>query len=354
VLAATAVTSMFDLEARGVATIGEVPSGLPSLAVPGLPADLWPGVLAAAAGISVVAFTDNILTARAFAARHNERIDANQELLALSGANAAGGIVGGFPVSSSGSRTAFADVAGGRSQLTSVVAAVAVAIVLLIGGALLESFPLAALAGLVVYAGARLIDLPEIRRIAAFRHSEAVITAASFAGVVIFDLLVGIAIAVGLSVAELFARIARAHDAIQGQVPGLAGLHDVDDYPDATTIPGLVVYRYDAPLCFANAEDFRTRVLEAVAESDAPVEWVLLNMEANVEIDLTATDMLEDLRSTLASRCIVMALARVKHDLAIYLERTGLASRIGAELIYPTLPTALDGFHHRYDPPPPS
>ena len=347
VLLATAATAAFGLEEHGVTTIGDVPGGLPTLALPGIPAELWPEVLAAAAGISVVVFADNILTARAFAARRGERIDANQELLALAGANATAGLVGGFPVSSSGSRTAIADAAGGRTQLTSLVAAAAIALTLLFAGGVLESFPLAALAGLVVYAATRLIDVSEIRRVVVFRRSEAMIAAASFGGVILFDLLAGIGIAVVLSIVDLFARIARAHDAIQGEVPGLAGLHDIDDYPDATTISGLVVYRYDAPLCFANAEDFKTRLLEAIHEANTPVEWVVLNMEANVEIDLTATDMLEDLRAELSSRGIVMALARVKHDLAIYLERVHLPERIGREHIYPTLPTAVEAFHSR-------
>jgi MFS superfamily sulfate permease-like transporter len=202
----------------------------------------------------------------------------------------------------------------------------------------------------VVYAGARLIDVDEIRRIARFRRSELVITVVAFLAVVLFDLLVGIAIAVALSVLELFARIARAHDAIQGQVPDLAGLHDIDDHPDATTIPGLIVYRYDAPLCFANAEDFRTRVLDAVDGAADTVEWIVLNMEANVEIDLTAVDMLEELRAELTTRDIVLALARVKHDLEVYLDRAGFTSRVGRERIFPTLPTALEGFHHRHDP----
>ena len=131
---------------------------------------------------------------------------------------------------------------------------------------------------------------------------------------------------------------------MQGSVPGLAGLHDIDDYPQAKTPPGLVVYRYDAPLFFANADDFRDRVLAAVAAETTPVEWVVLNMEANVEIDLTATDMLEDLRAELASRGIVLALARVKQDLAVYLERAGLLQQIGADHVFPTLPTALEGF----------
>ena len=238
VLGATVATAVFDLEAHGIATIGHIPTGLPVPALPGIPAHLWPGVFAAAAGISVVVFADNILTAHAFATRRGDRVDGNQELLALAGANAAAGALQGFPVSSSGTRTAISDAAGGRSQMTSIAAAVAVALVLLFAAPVLESFPLAALGGLVVYAATRLIDVGEMRRIAAFRRAEGAIVFASFAGVVVFDLLVGIGIAVALSVAELFMRIARAHDAVQGEVPGLAGLHDVDDYPDAVTTPG--------------------------------------------------------------------------------------------------------------------
>jgi MFS superfamily sulfate permease-like transporter len=215
---------------------------------------------------------------------------------------------------------------------------------------LLERFPLPALAGLVVYAAIHLVNVSEIRRVVAFRRSEALLMTAAFAGVVVFDLLIGIGIAVALSIGDLLRRVARAHDAVQGSVPHLAGLHDVDDYPEATTIPGLIVYRYDAPLFFANAEDFRARVLSAVAAERTPVEWVLLNMEANVEVDLTATDMLEDLRAQLTERGIVLALARVKQDLLVYLKRTGFVTRIGADHVFPTLPTALDGFRSRNRP----
>jgi high affinity sulfate transporter 1 len=347
ILAATVVTSVFDLEEHGVETIGTVPQGLPSLAFPSLPAEVWPAVFAAAAGVTIVAFSGNVLTGRAFARHTKDKIDADQELLALAGANAAAGFVGGFPVSSSDSRTALAATAGASTQLASLAAAASVALVLVAAAPLLEQFPLAGLGGLVVYAAIKLVDVQEIRRVLRFRHSEAVLMTVSFAGVVAFDLLVGIVIAVGLSIADLFRRVARAHDAVQGTVPGLAGLHDVDDYPNATTEPGLVVYRYDAPLFFANADHFRDQVLAAVDAEVAPVEWVVLNVEANVEIDLTATDMLDELRTELASRGIVLALARVKRDLAVYLERTGFVTRIGAEHVFPTLPTAVEGFHHR-------
>jgi high affinity sulfate transporter 1 len=347
VLVATAVTAIFDLEAHHVATLGDVPSGLPSIAVPSIPAHLWPGVFGAAAGIAIVAFSGNVLTARAFARGSTDRVDADQELIALAGANAVVGMLHGFPVSSSDSRTALAGASGGTSQLTSLVAAACIALVLIVASPVLEAFPLAGLGGLVIYAATRLIDLSEVRRIFAFRLSEAVIMGAAFVGVVAFDLLIGIGVAVALSVGDLLRRIARAHDAVQGIVPNLAGLHDIEDYPEATTIPGLVVYRYDAPLCFANVEDFRRRVLKSIDAETAPVEWVLLNMEANVEIDLSATDMLEELRSHLETKGIVMALARVKQDLALYLRRSGLEQRIGADHIFPTLPTALEGFRSR-------
>jgi high affinity sulfate transporter 1 len=347
VLVATAVTAIFDLEAHDVATLGDVPSGLPSFAFPSIPAHLWPGVFGAGAGIAIVAFSGNMLTARAFARDSKQRVDADQELIALAGANAVVGLLHGFPVSSSDSRTALASASGGKSQLTSLVAAACIALVLVVASPVLEAFPLAGLGGLVIYAATRLIDVGEIRRIFAFRLSEAVIMGAAFIGVVAFDLLVGIGVAVALSVGDLMRRIARGHDAVQGIVPNLAGLHDIEDYPEATTIPGLVVYRYDAPLCFANVEDFRRRAFKAIDDETTPVEWLLLNMEANVEIDLSATDMLEELRGDLEERGIVLALARVKQDLALYLRRSGLDERIGADHIFPTLPTALDGFRSR-------
>ena len=348
VLAATAVTAVFHLEAYGVATVGSVARGLPRLAWPSIPYGAWPAVMASAIGIWVVAYSDQVLTARTFAGRAGDRVDANQELLALAAANAGAGIAGGLPVAASASRTALADAFGGRSQLTSLTAAATVVGVLIAAGGLLEQFPLTALAALVLVAASRLIEPGEFRRIAKFRPAELIPAAAAFVGVVAFDTIIGIGVAVALSVLELFARVARAHDGILGKVPGLAGLHDIDDWPDAQTIPGLVVYRYDAPLCFANAEDFRSRVLAAVDAESQPVEWVLLNMEANVEIDLTAADMLVELHDELRRRGIELALARVKQDLLRYLARCGLAASVGPDRIFPTLPTALAAFEARH------
>jgi SulP family sulfate permease len=342
VLLATAAVALFDLEAHGIGVVGSVPAGLPTPALPDL--GELPDLLLPAVGVLVVGYTDTVLTARSFADRGGYRVDANQELLALGTANIGAGLLRGFPISSSGSRTALGVAAGSRTQAYSLVALAAVAGVLLFLGPLLERFPTAALGAIIVYAAVRLVDLPGFRRLAAFRRTEFALALAATAGVLVFDILYGILVAVGLSVAETLHRVARPHDAVQGLVPGLAGMHDVDDYPQATTIPGLVVYRYDSPLFFANAEDFRRRALAAVDDQADPVAWFVLNTEANVEVDSTALDAMEQLRNELTGRGIVFALARVKQDLRDDLDAFGITAAIGTEHIFPTLPTAVAAY----------
>jgi high affinity sulfate transporter 1 len=347
VAGATALVAVFDMGTLGVSLVGRVPSGLPPVGVPPVvPADL--ALLAVwAMGIALVGFTDDILTARAFATRHGYPIDANAELVALGGANVAAGFTGGMPVSSSGSRTAIGDSAGGRTQLTGIVAAGCVVLTLVLLGDLLARFPTAALGGLVIFAAWRLIDVAGLRRLARFRPSELALALTAAAGVLLIGVLAGILVAIALSVGDLFLRVARPRSAILGRAPGVAGLHNVEDYPDAATIPGLVVFRYDAPLCFANANDFKTRALEAVDGQSQPVDWLLLNAEAIVEIDLTAADALGELHDELQRRGIVFALARVKQDLRDQLERIGMVTHIGQDRLFATLPVALDAFDHR-------
>jgi MFS superfamily sulfate permease-like transporter len=354
VIGATALVAMLDLGTQGVALVGSIPSGLPPVGLPAVfPADLV-FLTASAFGIALVAYTDDILTARAFAARRGYLIDANAELLALGGANLAAGLTSGMPVSSSGSRTAIVESVGGRSHLAGIVAAACVVLVLLLLGDLLASFPAAALGGLVVFAAWRLIDVVGFRRLARFRPSELGLALAATGGVLVVDVLAGILVAIALSVVDLFARVARPQAAILGRAPGVAGLHDIEDYPAAVTIPGLVVFRYDAPLCFANANDFKTRALEAVDAQSETVEWLLLNAEAIVEIDLTAADALGELHDELESRDIVLAMARVKHDLRRQLERIGLVTHIGQDRLFATLPVALEAFERRRETTPSS
>lgn len=355
-LLAALVTRVADLEAAGVTTVGTVPRGLP---VPGLPdVDLAVvlELLLPAVGVAVVGYTDNVLTGRAFASRHHERIDADQELLALGAANVASGLMQGFPVSSSGSRTVIGDALGARTQLSSIVTAATVLLGMLLLGPVLAAFPLAALAGVVTYAAIRLVDVAELRRIARFRRSELVLAVATTIGVLLVGVLPGIGLAIVLSILELLRRVARGHDGVLGFPAGLAGMHDVDDYPEAVQVEGLVVYRYDSPLFFANAEDFRHRASAAVTDAGRPVERLLINMEANVEVDLTALDALEELRTGLAARGVTVALARVKQDLRDDLDAYGLSERIDPDHIHPTLPTAVaayvEDFTRRHDRPP--
>ncbi|MEP0902897.1 solute carrier family 26 protein [Nodosilinea sp. FACHB-13] len=350
VLLATGMVVLLGLEQQGVKVVGEIPAGLPRFVVPLTSRQEAQQILTAAVGIAIVGYSDNVLTARALAARNHQSIDANQELFALGVANLGGGLMQGFPVSSSASRAAIGDSMGSKSQVYSLAAFGVVLGVLLFLRPLLAMFPTAALGALVIFAATKLVDIPEFLRLRAFRQGDFALALATTVGVLATDLLVGVAIAVGLSVIELFARIARPHDAVMGKVPNIAGLHDVTDWPGATTIPGLVIYRYDAPLFFANAGNLQRRALAVIEAEVAPVEWFVINTEAMVGIDVTAADMLVELHETLKQQGITLALARVKQDLYVQLKRCGLLDLIGTEHIFFTLPSAIEGFHQRDRP----
>jgi sulfate permease, SulP family len=344
VLLATAVVGWWDLQEQGIRVVGEIPVGLPRPQIPDVTVADLVTLLLPALGVSMVGYTDNVLTARAFATRNRYEIDANTELFALGTANLAAGVMRGFPVSSSGSRTVIGDSMGSRSQLYSLVALVVVLASLLFLGPVLAAFPIAALGALVIYAALKLIDVAEFRRIARFRRSEFVLAVATVVGVLVAGILYGVLIAVGLSVLDVLRRVARPHDGILGYVPGVAGMHDIDDYPNARQVPGLVVYRYDSPLFFANAQNFMHRALHSLELAEGPVEWFILNAEANVEVDLTSIDALDQLRSELEQRGIILALARVKQDLREDLVASGFLDRVGRERVFMTLPTAVAAY----------
>ncbi|GAA2026551.1 SulP family inorganic anion transporter [Terrabacter terrae] len=364
-LGATAVVWAFGLvDQAGVAVVGPVPQGLPSLQVPHPSGVDLRSLLPAALGVAVVAYSDNVLTGRAFSGRRGAGtgatdgsagsaentgdggIDSNQEFLALGGANVAAGLLQGFPISSSGSRTVIADNMGARTQLHSLVSLVLVVATMLWLGPVIAAFPTAALGAVVVFAAARLVEVGELRRIAAFRRSELVLALATTVAVLGLGVLPGIGVAVGLSLLDLLRRIVHPHDGVLGYVPGVAGMHDIDDHPDAVQVPGLVVYRYDSPLFFANSDDFVKRALQVADEASrrGRVEWFLLNAEANTEVDLTAADALETVRSTLAERSVRFAMARVKEDLRRSLQASGFVGKVGPDMVFPTLPTAVAAY----------
>ena len=356
-LACAAAVAWTPLREQGLRTVGPVPAGLPAPRLPDLAGLDLGALVPAALGLAIVGYSDNVLTGRALAERRKERIDANTEFTALGLANVAAGLTQGFPVSSSGSRAVLGDSMGSRTQLYSLVAAAAVVGTMFLGGPVLAAFPAAALGAVVVYAAIRLVDVPELRRLQRFRLSELLLALVTAAGVIAFDVLTGIGIAVVLSVVDLLRRIGDPHDGVLGYVPGRAGMHDIDDYPTAQQIRGLIVYRYDSPLFFANADNFRRRALQALDQGVGEPEWFVLNAEAINEIDLTALDALEGLRAALAERWVTFALARVKHELAADLTRAGFTQRVGEQYIFATLPTAVHAyvayFTERHGAPPP-
>ncbi len=240
-------------------------------------------------------------------------------------------------------RAALGDSMGSRTQLYSLVALGCLLATMFVLGPVLAAFPEATLAAVVIYAAIQLVDVPEFRRLARFRLAELVLSLATALAVVLFNVLIGIAIAVVLSLLDLVRRIANPEAAVLGYVPGLAGMHDITDFPQGEQVPGLVVFRYDSPLFFANAENFRRRALAAVDEAPGEIHWFLLNVEANTQLDLTAIDALEEVRRALEARGVVVALARVKQDTRDELARAGFLERLNGRA-YPTLPTAVEAY----------
>ena len=347
VVLASAVVAALSLNRHGIEVVGEVPAGLPSLGLSGVSISDLGVLIAASGGVALVAFSDSVLNARVFAARKGETIDANAELRALGLCNVGSAVCHGFPVSSSASRTALGEMVGARTQMYSLVTMSLLVAVLLFAHGLLATFPTAALAALVVYAALRLIDIAGFRRLASFRRSELILALLTAAAVLSFGVLYGVLAAVALSILDLLRRVARPHDSVLGFVPGVAGMHDIEDYPHAQLEPGLLIYRYDAPLFFANAEDFRSRAIAAVDANPDPVEWFVLNAEANVEVDLTALDAVDSLRQDLNSRGIEFAMARVTWHLRDALDAAGLLDKIGEDRIFATLPTAVKAYRER-------
>ncbi len=350
VIAAAAVVVWWaDGQRWGLKLVGPLPPGVPMPRLPDPTGVPVVELLLAAVGIVLVGYSDNVLTGRAFASKRREPLDADQEFLALGLVNVAASVTQGFPVSSSGSRTALGDSMGSRTQLYSLVAVICIVATLLFLGPALAQFPMAALGAVVVYAALRLIDLSEWKRLARFRTSELILAAATAVTVIFVGVLPGIGIAIGLSILDLLRRLASPHDAILGYVPQLAGMHDVDDYKTAEQVPGILVYRYDSPLFFANAEDFVDRALASVDQSAGPVSWFLLNAEANTEVDLTAIDALDSLRELLLARGITFAMARVKQDLRDQLRVAGFLDKVGEDRVFPTLPSGMWAFADWYE-----
>lgn len=345
VVAATAVVGGFALDDRaGVGVLGPLPQGLPGLTLPWIGwADL-PTVVTGAVAVAMVAFADTSVLSRTYALRGGQRVDTNQELVGLGAANIACGLFQGFPISSSSSRTPVAEAAGAKTQLTGVVGALAVAALLIGAPTLLENLPSSALAAVVIASVIGLIEWRDLARIWRIQRWEAALSIGCSLGVIVFGAIEGIALAVVVAVIEFLWDGWRPHSAVLGKVDGVDGFHDVERHPEATREPGLVLFRWDAPLFFANAELFQDRVLQVVGESPTPVRWVVVAAEPVTSVDITAADMLAELDQVLQDAGIELAFAEMKGPVKDKLKRFGLFSRFGREAFFPTVDEAVRAY----------
>ncbi len=343
VVGAIIAVSVFGLADRGVKLVGPLPEGFPPFTIPTVPlADL--GLLfAGALGIALVSLTDTISTASAFAGRRGEDVDGNREMIGIGAANVAAGFFQGFPVSTSGSRTAVAEQNGARSQVTGLVGAGAVTLMLVFLPGLLRNLPQPTLAAIVIAASISLADLPGVRRLWRQRRSDFALAMAAFLGVALLGVLPGIAIAVALSVLNVFNQVWRPDRALLGRVDGLKGYHDLRRYPDADQLPGLVIYRFSGPLIFANANTFRDD-LRRFAESEPKPRWIIITAEPITDVDTTAADMLLELDLWINERGINLVFAELKDLVHAKIIRYELNQEIAPEHFFPTVGSAVRAY----------
>jgi high affinity sulfate transporter 1 len=345
VVGATTIVGTLDLGTRhGVAVLGPLPQGLPNFAIPWITyGDIVP-VLLGGCAIALVSFADTSVLSRAYGARLGTHVDPNQEMVGLGAANLATGFFQGFPISSSASRTPVAEAAGARTQLTSVVGALAIAILLLVAPNLLQHLPTAALAAVVIAAAIGLFEVTDLKRIYRIQQWEFWLSIVCLVGVAVLGVIPGIGLAIAIAIAEFLWDGWRPHSAVLGRAHGVKGYHDITRYPDARQIPGLVLFRWDAPLFFANAEFFKERVLDAVAKSPTPVRWLVVAAEPVTSVDVSAGDTVAELDEALHAQGIELCFAELKDPVKDKLKRFGLFSQLGEQYFFPTIGAAVSSY----------
>ena len=345
VAGATAIVALLDLEARaGVSVLGPLPQGLPTFAVPWITySDIVP-VLIGGGAVALISFADTSVLSRTYAARLGTKVDPNQEMVGLGAANLAAGFFHGFPISSSSSRTPVAEAAGAQTQLTGVVGALAVALILLLAPTLLRHLPYAALAAVVIASAIGLFEVADLIRIFRIQPWEFWLSIVCFVGVAVLGAIPGIGLAIAIAVLEFLWDGWRPHSAVLGRAEGVKGYHDITRYPNARQIPGLVLFRWDAPLFFANAEFFKERILDAVAKSPSPVRWVVVAAEPVTSVDVTAADTLADVDKALLDVGIELRFAELKDPVKDKLKRFGLFAKFGEEKFFPTIGAAVSSY----------
>jgi high affinity sulfate transporter 1 len=345
VVGATLVVGLLDLDARAqVSVLGSLPQGLPAFAIPWITfADVGP-VLTGGLAVALVSFADTSVLSRSYAARTGTYVDPNQEMVGLGAANLAAGLFQGFPISSSSSRTPVAEAAGARTQLTGVVGALSVALLLLLAPNLLQHLPSSALAAVVIASAIGLVEVADLRRIFRIQRWEFWLSIVCTIGVAVLGAIPGIGLAIVVAVIEFLWDGWRPHFAVLGRAEGVKGYHDIKRYPDARQIPGLVLFRWDAPLFFANAEFFRDCVLDTVSDSPTPVRWLVVAAEPVTSVDVTAADVLAELHETLHEAGIELCFAEMKDPVKDKLKRFGLFARLGEQAFFATVGSAVSHY----------
>ncbi|MEE9912756.1 MAG: SulP family inorganic anion transporter [Deltaproteobacteria bacterium] len=352
VAGATVLVSLMDLPAKaGIAVIGPLPQGLPQFQIPAVTLSEFRDLFAAAVAIALVSFADMSALTRTFAHRTGSTVDSNQEIIALGVANVATGFFQGFPITSSASRTPVAQSAGAKTQIAGVTGALCIALLLIAAPGLLKNLPQAALGAIVIAACISLVEIRGVLRLYQLRRDEFVLSLVCFLGVVLLGVIQGIFIAVALALLVFIWRAWQPYDAVLGHVDGLKSYHDISRHPEARLIPGLVLFRWDAPLFFANAEIFRKQVLRAVRRAPTPTRWVVVAAEPITDVDITAADMLAELDQKLHEAGMDLLFAEMKGPVKDRLKRYGLFNRLGVENFYPTIEQAVEHYlaKHKMD-----
>jgi high affinity sulfate transporter 1 len=342
VVGATAAVGVFDLAERaGLSVVGVLPQGLPPFSIPSVTAADIGTLVVGAVGIAIVAFADTSVLSRTFALRGGYEVDPDQELVALGVANIASGLFQGFAISSSSSRTPVAAEAGAKTQVTGLVGAGAIVVLLVAFPNLVQNLPSATLAAVVIAAAFSLVEIAGVRTLYRLRRSEFVLSMVCFLGVAVAGVIPGVFIAVGLALLTFVQRAWRPYDAVLGRIDGQDGYHDVSRHPEAQRLPGLVLFRWDAPLFFANAGIFQDHIEHAIRHSASPVRWVVVTAEPITDIDTTAADTVRELLNDLRDAGIRLCFAEMKGPVKDQLKRYELFAEIGPDSFFPTIETAV-------------
>lgn len=349
VIGATIVTGILNLnQTCGLKVLGSLPQGLPTFVFPVVEMTDLKDIIIGGFAVALVSFADTSVLSRIYVAKTKNYVDPNQEMIGLGAANFFSGFFQGFPISSSSSRTPVAEASGSKTQLTGVVGAIAVAMLLLFGGDLLKNLPTSALAAVVISSAIGLFEFKDLGRIFRIQRWEFWLSITCFIGVAVLGAIPGIGLAIVISIIEFLWDGWRPHFTILGRVDGLRGYHDIKRYPDARLIPGLVLFRWDAPLFFANAELFQEQVLKSIASSPTPVKLIIVAAEPVTSVDVTSADALIELKKKLDDYHIELCIAEMKDPVKDKLKKFEIFEILGHHVFHPTIGAAVDDYLEKY------